>query len=315
MAIIKKQMKKINLIVIICLILCSCQNNNEQLEVFPVEKINSSNPDPNLALIPVMNGSIFFIAGKNTPKNATYRMYFDTSENPKTVFDLTTTEKKYTNLKINKTYYWRVETIGVKGEVLASSPIWNFTTDNKIIVRTQKDLELLGSNKYSKIEGTLVIGDLFSLTETLPPPTDISDLSPLSDLTHVVKLVINNNNSLINLNGLSNLKVIYNDLFIGQGQNLSGGNSSLVDISALSKIQSLNGTLIIYNNNKLKNLNGLELLKSIRKDLVIEDNSILNNFCALTTLFNNTGLSENYYVKNNKYNPTKKDLIEKRCNN
>ncbi|WP_299125378.1 hypothetical protein [uncultured Tenacibaculum sp.] len=305
-------MKKINLVIIICLILfCSCQNNGEEeLKVFPVERINSSNPAP----IPVMNGTIPFIPGKNTPQDATYRMYFDTSENPTTVFDLKIPEKKYTNLKINTAYYWRVETISNKGEVLASSPVWKFITGITITVRTQSDLTLLGSNKYSKIEGILIIGDLINLNGSAPPSTDISDLSPLKELNQVYKLVINNNNLLKNLNGLSNLKIINDDLFIGQGQDLKGGNSSLEDISALSNIESLGGTLIIYNNDNLTSLTGLESLKSISQDLVIDNNMKLDNFCALELLFNNSGLSGNYYVKDNSFNPTKTNLIDGNCN-
>jgi hypothetical protein len=308
--------KEINLtIIILCLILSSCQSNNEnELEVLPVERVIYSDPNSVLAPIPVMNGTISFIPGKNTPEGATYRMYFDTSENPSTVYNLETAEKKYTNLKINTTYYWRVETISNKGEVLASSPIWEFVTGITITVRTQKDLELLGSNKYSKIEGILVIGDLINISGTAPSSTDINDLSPLNDLTQVFKLVINNNNSLKNLNGLSNIKIINDDLFIGQGLDLKGGNSSLEDISALSNIESLGGTLIIYNNDNLTSLTGLESLKSISQDLVITNNMKLDNFCALELLFNNAGLSGNYYVKDNNFNPTKTNLINGNCN-
>ena len=114
-----KNIIKLKVIVIIFLVFYSCQSNNEnELEVLPVKKIDFWNPNPNPAPIPVMNGTISFIKGENTPEDATYRMYFDTSENPTTVFDLQTTEKKYTNLKINTTYYWRVETIDNKGKVL-----------------------------------------------------------------------------------------------------------------------------------------------------------------------------------------------------
>lgn len=312
-----KNITKLKIIVIIFLIFSSCQSNNEnELEVFPVKKIDFSNPNPNPAPIPVMNGTISFIKGENTPEDATYRMYFDTSENPTTAFDLKTTEKKYTNLKINTSYYWRVETIGNKGNVLASSQIWEFVTGITITVRTQEDLELLGSNKYSKIEGILIIGDLINISGTAAPiSTNINDLSPLSELAIVGKLVINNNNSLKNLNGLSSIKTIYDDLFIGEGLDLKGGNSSLEDISALSNIESLGGTLIIYNNDNLTNLEGLESLKSINQNLVIDNNIKLDNFCALKLLFNNSGLSGDYFVKDNSFNPTKMDLIDGNCKN
>tara|TARA_B110001452_G_C15235765_1_gene427849 strand:+ start:2612 stop:3562 length:951 start_codon:yes stop_codon:yes gene_type:complete len=315
-------MRKLNLIIgiLIGLTVISCSNDDDtteivenKLEVSPVEKLISSNSIQ--GPIPVMNGTISFIPGENTPEDATYRMYFDTSENPSTVFDLKTTEKKYTNLRINQNYYWRVETISNNGKILASSPIWEFITGTNITVRTQKDLELLGSNKYSKIEGVLIIGDLIDVFGgPTAPSTDINDLSPLNELTQVIKLVINNNNSLKNLNGLSNVKIINKDLFIGQGQDLIGGNSSLEDISALSNIESLDGTLIIYNNNNLTSLTGLESLKSISQDLVIDSNMKLDNFCALKLLFDNTGLSGDYFIKDNGFNPTTTDLREGNCN-
>lgn len=329
---------KINVIIILCIILASCQKNDEnELVVLPVEQVDYSGIGVTVfAPIPVMNGIISFIPGENTPQDATYRMYFDSSENPTTTFELTSTEKEYTNLKINTTYYWRVETLSSNGEVLASSQIWNFTTSNTITVRTQEDLNLLGSNNYSEIIGTLVIGDDIFINSTLPNSTNITDLSPLSDLTQVVNLIINNNNSLTNLNGLSNLEVVYNNLFIGQGDGVQGGNSSLGNISALSNIESLDGNLIIYNNEQLSSLNGLQSLKSVGKHLVIVgnddlkslngleslqsigeyfeiyDNINLDNFCALENLINNTSTVYGP-IENNKYNPTRTDLINGIC--
>jgi len=328
---------KINLITILCIILASCQKNDEsELIVSPVEQVDYSSVGLTIsAPIPVMNGTISFIPGENTPEDATYRMYFDTSEDPNTIFNLTTTEKNYTNLKINTTYYWRVETLSSKGKVLASSPIWSFVTGSTITVRTQEDLELLGSNNYSEIIGTLVIGDEFYVNSELPSSTNINDLSPLSELTHVVNLIINNNNSLTNLDGLSNLKVVFNNLFIGQGDG-NGGNSSLENINALSNIESLDGNLVIYNNDKLNTLNGLQSLKSVGRYLVIAENDNLenlngleslesigeyfnisnninlSNFCALENLINNT-LAAPGPIENNKYNPTRTDLINGIC--
>lgn len=328
----------LNIVIILCVILTSCEKNSENdLEVLPVENIVYSDPTLVSAPIPVMNGTISFIAGENTPEDATYRMYFDTSENPSTIFDLTTTEKKYTNLKINTTYYWRVETLSNDGGILASSPIWNFITGSTITVRTQEDVELLGSNNYSDINGQLIIGDLWSINGTFPTSTNINDLSPLSALNQVVKLVINNNNSLSNLNGLSNLQVVIEDLFIGQGDGIEGGNSSLNDISALSNIESLNGTFMIYNNDNLNNLNGLESLEFVGRHLIIANNDNLNslngleslktvgqnleiygngnlsNLCDLQSLFDNNGLSGYYRIENNSFNPTKTDLINGFC--
>lgn len=63
------------LILLIFIVSCSENEGEIELEVLPVEKINVSVAGG----IPVMNGTIEFIAGENTPKDASYRMYFDTS--------------------------------------------------------------------------------------------------------------------------------------------------------------------------------------------------------------------------------------------
>ncbi|CAL2078770.1 hypothetical protein [Tenacibaculum sp. 190524A05c] len=305
-----KQIISISIIISILIVLLSCQNNIEnEVLVLPVERIIYNNPAP----IPTMNGTISFLPGANTPEDATYRMYFDSSEDPQTVFDLAIPEKKYTNLNINHTYYWRVETISSNGQVLASSPIWSFTTSNTFIIRTQEDIELLGSNNYTKIMGTLIIGDFVGINQILPESTNIKNLAPLIKLKEVIKLVVNNNDLLENLDGISNLEIIHDDLFIGVGQNSEGGNSQLKDISALSKVNSIGGSLIIYNNNELTNLNGLESILTINNDLIIENNSKLKDLCALTTLFKNSEPSGLYQVVNNGYNPSKMDLMNENC--
>ncbi|NJB84148.1 receptor L domain-containing protein [Wenyingzhuangia aestuarii] len=296
-------------ILLIFIVSCSENEGEIELEVLPVEKINVSVAGG----IPVMNGTIEFIAGENTPKDASYRMYFDTSENPSTLFNLETTEKKYNNLKINQKYYWRVETISNNGNILANSPIWSFTTGNNVTIRTQEEVELLSNHKYTIIPGTLTIGDFIPLSGTIPNPTNISNLSSLNNIIQIGQLVINNNSQLKNLNGLGNVETIDGSLFIGQGLDMKGGNSSLENINDLQNIKSIGGHLIIYNNSKLENLKGLDNLESIGRDLIIENNENLTDLCSLKSFLENFEIKGNYSVKENNFNPTKENIIEGNC--
>ena len=77
-----------------------------------------------------LNGNLSFTEGSNTPTDATFKVYFDTNTNPTTVYNLdeNTNSLSYSNLQEGTPYYWKVETISNTGSVLATSPIWSFTT-------------------------------------------------------------------------------------------------------------------------------------------------------------------------------------------
>lgn len=90
-----------------------------------------TNPLPsNSATDIAVNGNLSFTEGTNTPTDATFKVYFDTSTDPTTVFDLDadTNTLNYSNLQEGTVYYWKVETVSNSGDVLATSPIWSFTT-------------------------------------------------------------------------------------------------------------------------------------------------------------------------------------------
>ena len=96
-----------------------------------VSPAHSPNPTDNSTDIAI-NGNLSFSEGVNTPNDATYKLYFDTSQNPTTAFTLGTgvTSYTYSNLQNGTTYYWKIETISNSGNVLATSPVWSFTTIN-----------------------------------------------------------------------------------------------------------------------------------------------------------------------------------------
>src|SRR5690606_24969062 len=104
---------------------------------------------------------------------------------------------------------------------------------------------------------------------------NITDLTPLSNLTSVGEyLYIYNNSSLTNLDGLSNLTSVGGFLSIHN-------NLSLTNLNGLSNLTSVGGYLRISSNSNLTNLNGLSNLTSVGGFLSI---------CYNLNLTNNHGL-------------------------
>lgn len=144
---------------------------NDDIEVSPVTNPSPQNDSTNISL----NGNLSFTEGNNTPTDATFKVYFDTNANPNTVFDLDANENSlaYSNLQETTTYYWKVETISSTGNVLATSPIWSFTTatnsggtavvdvTNPITGRTWMDRNLGASRAAILSTDELAYGDLY----------------------------------------------------------------------------------------------------------------------------------------------------------
>ena len=122
-----------------------------------------------------LNGNLSFTEGNNTPTDATFKVYFDTSSNPNTVFNLDANVNtlNYSNLQEATPYYWKVETISNTGNVLAISPIWSFTTAtnsggtavvdvlNPITGKTWMDRNLGASQAATSITDAAAYGDLY----------------------------------------------------------------------------------------------------------------------------------------------------------
>lgn len=122
------------------------------------------NPTPNNNAINIaLNGNLSFTESANTPTNATFKVYFDTNPNPTTGYslDANTNTLNYTNLQENTKYYWKVETLNSVGDVLATSPVWSFTTKN-----TQTAGGTTGEKVFVK-GGTFMMGS---------PPNQGSDI-------------------------------------------------------------------------------------------------------------------------------------------
>lgn len=117
--------------------------------------------------------------------------------------------------------------------------------DDIITFSSQQELNNFAVNypNCTQVNGSIHVGT--------GVPSNINDLSPLSQITVILtNLIIQNNPSLTNLNGLDNLFLIADDLAIEH-------NPMLTDISALSNVINISGLWII-NNPALSSLAGLE---------------------------------------------------------
>ena len=179
-----------------------------------------TNPTPNDGATNVtLDGNLSFTAGANTPTDATYILYFDTNTNPTTQFDLSSQiTYSYSNLQENTTYYWYVETISSTNTVLATSPIWSFTTENNNGTVTDID-----GNVYQ----TIVIGNQEWMAENLRVTKyhDGTSIPLITSLSNWASLGSNDGAYCYYQNDSSNLQIygaLYN--FAGATNGNSGSN-------------------------------------------------------------------------------------------
>ncbi len=133
-----------------------------------VDAVNTPNPTNGATDIEV-NGSISFTEGANTPTDATFKVYFDSNTDPTTEFNLDadTNTLNYSNLQEGTAYYWKVETVSNTGNVLATSPIWSFTT----LTSTGNTEPVFNPTPNDGVSDVSINGSL-SFTEGVNTPTD-----------------------------------------------------------------------------------------------------------------------------------------------
>ncbi len=144
----------------------------------------------------------------------------------------------------------------------------------------------------TEIAGALLIG--------YTSATDISDLTPLNNITKVVggfiiaqvamtnvnglsnltsvgRLQISNNPNLTNLDGLNKLNHIGGDISIFE-------NAALANVDGLSGVTGIGGNINIRQNIALTNLNGLTNLKTVNGDVRVFNNAILSDISGLRNI-------------------------------
>ena len=155
----------------------------------------------------------------------------------------------------------------------------NFSVNAQAVVCTG-DM-LLGSQaevdnfpNCTVIEGNLTIRPVPGSSGS---SSDINDLSPLSSLTRVTgNIIIEDNDLLLNLNGLENLGSC-NALYIGR-------NGYLNNIQALSGLNGKLLDLFIFENPLLQSLNGLNGITVVKNSVILDSNTDLQNLDGLSNL-------------------------------
>ena len=136
---------------------------------------------------------------------------------------------------------------------------------------------------------------------------NISDLRAFKNVEIIVSLSLNNCYNLKTLDGLENLTMI---------SRFQINNVSLVSLSGLSMLKTINTSFSIESCSQLTTLNGIDNLQIIgdiynnfSNSLFIYNNSLLSDFCALKPFFLNNGSTTTILIDKNLSNPTPEEII------
>ena len=147
-----------------------------------------------------------------------------------------------------------------------------------ITVRSQAEVNALSTTLARKtiIDGNLTIGYSFGY-----PQSNITDLTPLSSITHITRtLSIEQNGQLVNLNDLNNLQSIGGDFYVSD-------NALLIQIGSFNSLTRIEGKFEIRENDSLTHTGYFPLLTYIKDRYLIFDNDKLemaNGLPKLDTL-------------------------------
>ncbi len=137
--------------------------------------------------------------------------------------------------------------------------------------------------------------------------SDITDLSPLNQITFIGGIGIFNNPNLVSLSGLENVILIEGHLNISDNDNLLNlnalenlssigsylsieDNTNLNSLTGLNNLSSIGGQLRVSENDNLVDFSGLDNLISVAGDFWIDDNDSLINFNGLENLISIEGV-------------------------
>lgn len=122
--------------------------------------------------------------------------------------------------------------------------------------------------------------------------SDITHLDSLYKLTFTQLLLIENNENLIDLDGLQNLTRVYGELCCAASESFTiSGNARLENIDALSGVTTIGNNLAITDNPVLQNVDGFSALTRINTTLRIINNASLTDldgFSSLTYIGDNS---------------------------
>ena len=147
-----------------------------------------------------------------------------------------------------------------------------------ITVSTQEEVNtlLFSLKNIDTIDGHLTIGYTDDTRSS-----NITDLTPLSDMSHITgNLRIQQNGQLVNLTALDSLQSIGGFFDVSS-------NDQLTDLGNFPILQSIGGYFSVYNNEQLDSLDNFSALQSIGGYFSVISNdtlTALGNFLALTSI-------------------------------
>jgi len=159
---------------------------------------------------------------------------------------------------------------------------------NLRIIRSDSLINLQGLENLTSIGGNLIIGIAYA--RLVPGPfycagnpllNNLAGLNNLDTVGGNVKIYCNY--SLTDLSGLDNLSYIGGNLTIGDEESTYG--NSLLTLTGLEALRTVDGSLEIIYNDLLSNLNGLNNLNFINEDLIIHGNNDLT-VCEVESICN-----------------------------
>jgi hypothetical protein len=165
--------------------------------------------------------------------------------------------------------------------------------EGDVTLKTQQEVDDFGAEKYTIINGDLLIGKL----------TYLSNINSVSNLNSLKR--INGSLTLVGLTELEDLNGLNNLIYIRDNMRLLGAtdiiNNSICAISP--------SACIITWPSFLKNIEALAKLNYCGEQIIIKQ-QIFTNFCPIKNLLlnNNFEISDNVY-----YNPTLQDLQNGNC--
>ena len=247
----------------IMLFMLSC-SSSEDNQLTPSPELNIKIIDTN-----PLNSKIEWT---NTSNTYSYNVYLGKeliAENlDKTFFE-------FEELKGLTEYQGEIIAFDTKGQTVSTKQFTLFTSEKifegSIELKNQKNIDNFTSKGYNTINGNLIITD-----ET----STITNLSNFKNLQEINGDLIIVNSNLTSLNGLNNVILTSEEARL-----LITNNNQLINIEALSNITSL-GSLYFIGNNLLQNLNGLHKLKTIRQELSFNGNPSITSLHAFQNLQN-----------------------------
>lgn len=158
-------------------------------------------------------------------------------------------------------FYFTITALLVNSSLVAQCPTGNVTLSSQAQINTFPA-------GCSTISGNLTINE--------SSPGDITDLTPLSDLTLVEgRLLVFDNSDLPSLNGLHNITTTEQSTRISR-------NNTLTDLTGIVGLTSVSSFLRIDNNAGLTSLNGINASLEVNGQLLIQENDELLNLDGMT---------------------------------